>query len=116
LSRLMQMRQESLPKMVRGLLPGRPRRGCARAIADNGRWQAPVLITTAIAREMAAFLWAVGHEVPPHRAVGPEHPLGRIRSTETTRGGIDQLGLTSAVAQCRRQGLSGEPSYELCGR
>ena len=27
------------------------------------------LVTTAIAREMAAFLWAIGHEVQPRRAV-----------------------------------------------
>jgi transposase len=61
LSRLLQIRQKRVCPRLCGLLPGRPRCGCARAIAS--------LITTAIAREMAAFLWAIGHEVQPHRAV-----------------------------------------------
>ena len=43
---------------------GRLRCGCVHAIAVEmpaGKRQS--LVTTAIAREMAAFLWAIGHEV-----------------------------------------------------
>jgi hypothetical protein len=33
----------------------------------SGSGQTPALVTTAIAPEMAAFLWAIGHEVEPSR-------------------------------------------------
>ena len=69
LSRPLQVRQESLPKIVRAIAWKAQVRLCARyrRLVATGKRQS--LVTTAIAREMAAFLWAIGHEVEPRRAV-----------------------------------------------
>ena len=50
-------------------LEGPQVRLCARYRRLMAAGKRQSLITTAIAREMAAFLWAIGHEVQPHRAV-----------------------------------------------
>jgi transposase len=67
-SRPLQVRQESLPKVVRAIAWKAQVRLCARyrRLMIAGKRQ--TLITTAIAREMAAFLWAIGHEVQPRSA------------------------------------------------
>jgi transposase len=64
LSRPLQVRQESLPEVVRAAWKAQVRL-CARyrRLIAAGKRQS--LITTAIAREMAAFLWAIGQEVQP---------------------------------------------------
>jgi transposase len=106
LSRPLQVRQESLPKIVRAIAWKAQVRLCARyrRLMATGKRQS--LVTTAIAREMAAFLG--------DRSRSGATP--RCSKRRTCRGGTNQLALTSAVAQRRRQGLGGEPSYELCGR
>ena len=52
-----------------GRSPGRRRCGCARRyrrLMAAGKRQ--TVVTTAIAREMAAFLWAIGREIEPRSA------------------------------------------------
>ena len=68
-SRPLQIRQENLPKAVREIAWMAQVRLCARyrrLMATGKRRQ--TLVTTAIAREMAAFLWAIGREVTPRPA------------------------------------------------
>ena len=65
LSRPLQVRQESLPKVVREIAWKAQVRLCARYRRLMAAGKRQTLITTAIAREMAAFLWAIGHEVQP---------------------------------------------------
>jgi hypothetical protein len=68
LSRPLQVRQESLPKIVRAIAWKAQVRLCARYRRLMAAGKRQTLITTAIAREMAAFLWAIGHEVQPRSA------------------------------------------------
>jgi transposase len=68
LSRPLQVRQESLPKIVRVIAWKAQVRLCARYRRLMAAGKRQTLITTAIAREMAAFLWAIGHEVQPRSA------------------------------------------------
>jgi hypothetical protein len=65
LSRPLEVRQERLPKTVRAIAWKAQLRLCARyrRLAAAGKRQ--TVVTTAIAREMAAFLWAIGREVEP---------------------------------------------------
>ena len=65
LSRPLQVRQESLPDVVRAIAWKAQVRLCARYRRLMAAGKRQTLITTAIAREMAAFLWAIGHEVQP---------------------------------------------------
>jgi transposase len=67
-SRLLQARQEGLPKTVRAIAWKAQVRLCARyrRLVMAGKRQ--TVVATAIAREMAAFLWAIGHEVEPRSA------------------------------------------------
>jgi transposase len=67
-SRLLQERQEGLPKTVRAIAWKAQVRLCARyrRLVMAGKRQ--TVVATAIAREMAAFLWAIGHEVEPRSA------------------------------------------------
>lgn len=64
-SRSIQARLEGLPRAVREIAWKGQVRLCGRyrALARAGKRQTVVAI--AIAREMAAFLWAIGHEVAP---------------------------------------------------
>ena len=64
-SRPLQLRQESLSKVVREIAWKAQVRLCARYRRLMAAGKRQTLITTAIAREMAAFLWAIGHEVQP---------------------------------------------------
>ena len=65
LSRALQVRQERLPKIVRAIAWKAQVRLCARYRRLMAAGKRQTLVTTAIAREMAAFLWAIGHEVVP---------------------------------------------------
>lgn len=69
LSRPLQVRQESLPSSARAIAWKAQLRLCARyrRLAAAGKRQ--TVVTTAIAREMSAFLWAIGREVEPRRAL-----------------------------------------------
>ena len=69
LSRSLQIRQERLPNSVRAIAWKAQVRLCARYRRLMAAGKRQCLITTAIAREMAAFLWAIGHEVQPSSAV-----------------------------------------------
>jgi transposase len=64
-SRPLEVRQAGLPKVVRDIAWKAQVRLCTRyrRLAAAGKRQ--TLVTTAIAREMAAFLWAIGREVQP---------------------------------------------------
>jgi len=64
-SRLMQGRQEGLPKIVREIAWKGQVRLCARYRKLTAAGKLKTVAFTAIAREMAAFLWAIGHEVTP---------------------------------------------------
>ena len=65
LSRSLQIRQERLSKNVRDIAWKAQVRLCARYRRLMATGKRQCVITTAIAREMAAFLWAIGHEVQP---------------------------------------------------
>jgi transposase len=68
MSRLLQERQNGLSKTVRDIAWKAQVRLCGRyrRLMANGKRQ--TVVTVAIAREMSAFLWAIGHEVMPRRA------------------------------------------------
>jgi transposase len=68
LSRVLQVRQESLPKTVQAIAWKAQLRLCARYRRLMAAGKRRTLVTTAIAREMAVFLWAIGHEVEPRSA------------------------------------------------
>jgi transposase len=61
----LQDRAKGLPEPVRTIAWKAQVRLCARyrRLVTNGK--KPVVVTTAIARELAAFLWAIGHQVAP---------------------------------------------------
>jgi hypothetical protein len=65
MSRLLQERQADLPPAVREIAWKAQVRLCARYRKLMARGKRQTVVTTAIAREMAAFLWAIGHEVAP---------------------------------------------------
>jgi transposase len=65
LSRPLQVRQEGLPAVVRAIAWKAQMRLCARYRRLMVAGKRQTLVTTAIAREMAAFLWAIGREVEP---------------------------------------------------
>jgi transposase len=68
MSRLLQERQDGLSKAVRDIAWKAQVRLCRRyrKLMANGKRQ--TVATVAIAREMSAFLWAIGREVEPHLA------------------------------------------------
>jgi hypothetical protein len=68
MSRLLQERQDGLSKAVRDIAWKAQARLCRRyrKLMANGKRQ--TVATVAIAREMSAFLWAIGREVEPHLA------------------------------------------------
>jgi transposase len=65
MSRLLQERQADLPPAVREIAWKAQVRLCGRYRKLMARGKRQTVVTTAIAREMAAFLWAIGHEVEP---------------------------------------------------
>jgi transposase len=62
-SRLLQERQAGLPKAVCDIAWKAQLRLCGRYRKLMARGKRQVVVTVAIAREMAAFLWAIGREV-----------------------------------------------------
>lgn len=65
MSRLLQERQAKLPQIVRTIAWKAQVRLCARYRRLMAAGKRQTVVTTAIAREMAAFLWAIGREVNP---------------------------------------------------
>jgi transposase len=63
-----QERLQYLPKAVREISWKAQVRLCDRYRKLMGRGKRQTVVATAIAREMAAFLWAIGGEVAPHPA------------------------------------------------
>ena len=68
MSRLLQERQEGLPQIVRAIAWKAQVRLCARYRRLMAAGKRQTVVTTAIAREMAAFLWAIGREIEPRSA------------------------------------------------
>jgi transposase len=68
MSRVLQERQEGLPAAVRAIAWKAQVRLCARYRRLMAAGKRQTVVTTAIAREMAAFLWAIGREVQPRSA------------------------------------------------
>lgn len=68
MSRLLQERQAGLTKAVCDIAWKAQVRLCARYRKLMARGKRQSVVTVAIAREMAAFLWAIGQEVEPHCA------------------------------------------------
>ena len=68
MSRQLQERQDGLSKAVRDIAWRAQIRLCSRyrKLMASGKRQ--TVATVAIAREMAAFLWAIGKEVEPYPA------------------------------------------------
>ena len=65
MSRLLQARQEGVSKAVRDIAWKGQVRLCARYRKLIAAGKLKAVTTTAIAREMAAFLWAIGQHVDP---------------------------------------------------
>src|SRR4051812_34979516 len=68
MSRVLQERQEGLPVTVRAIAWKAQVRLCARYRRLMAAGKRQTVVTTAIAREMAAFLWAIGREIEPRSA------------------------------------------------
>ena len=68
MSRVLQERQEGLPQIVRAIAWKAQVRLCARYRRLMAAGKRQTVVTTAIAREMAAFLWAIGREMQPRSA------------------------------------------------
>jgi transposase len=68
MSRLLEERQAGLPKTVREIAWKAQVRLCGRYRKLMARGKRQGVVTAAIAREMAAFLWAIGREVEPQLA------------------------------------------------
>jgi transposase len=68
MSRLLEERQAGLPKAVREIAWKAQVRLCGRYRKLMARGKRQGVVTTALARETAAFLWAIGREVEPQPA------------------------------------------------
>ena len=68
MSRLLEERQAGLPKAVCDIAWKAQLRLCGRYRKLMARGKQKAVVTTAIARGMAAFLWAIGRGVEPLRA------------------------------------------------
>ena len=64
-SEALRLRLEGLPKAVRDIAWKAQVRLCARYRRLSAAGKKPPVVVAAIAREMAAFLWAIGREVAP---------------------------------------------------
>ena len=64
-SETLRVRLEGLPKAVRDIAWKAQVRLCARYRRLSAAGKKPPVVVAAIAREMAAFLWAIGREVAP---------------------------------------------------
>ena len=65
MSNTLSARLEGLPKLVRDIAWKAQVRLCARYRRLSARGKKLPIVVAAIAREMAAFLWAIGREVAP---------------------------------------------------
>jgi hypothetical protein len=65
MSRILQERQDGLPRSVRDIAWKAQLRLCARYRKLTAAGKLKAVTVTAIAREMAAFLWAISHQVSP---------------------------------------------------
>ena len=65
ISEALRLRLEGLPKAVRDIAWKAQIRLCTRYRRLNAAGKKPPVVVAAIAREMAAFLWAIGREVAP---------------------------------------------------
>jgi len=72
-SETLRIRLEGLPKAVRDIAWKGQVRLCARYRRLIAAGKKPPVVIAAIAREMAAFLWAIGRKVEP---LAPAHPPG----------------------------------------
>lgn len=61
------VRREGLPKAVREIAWRAQTRLCARYRRLLAAGKNKLIVVATIAREMAAFLWAIGHQVEPVR-------------------------------------------------
>jgi transposase len=68
MSRLLQERQDGLPRVVRAIAWQAQVRLCGRYRRLTAAGKRQTVVTTAIAREMAAFLWAIGRQIEPRPA------------------------------------------------
>ena len=68
MSRLLQERQSGLPKAVCEIAWKAQLRLCSRFRKLTASGKRQTVVTVAIAREMSAFLWAIGREVEPQSA------------------------------------------------
>lgn len=64
-SETLRARLEGLPKTVRDIAWKAQVRLCARYRRLVAAGKKPPVVIAAIAREMAAFLWAIGHQAEP---------------------------------------------------
>jgi hypothetical protein len=64
-SETLRVRLEGLPKAVRDIAWKAQVRLCARYRRLSAAGKKPPVVVAAIAREMAAFLWAIGREIAP---------------------------------------------------
>ena len=62
---IIQKRQEGVPKLVREIAWKAQLRLCARYRRLSNKGKTKQLIVTAIARELAAFMWAIARQVTP---------------------------------------------------
>ncbi len=60
-----QMREEKVPKPVREIAWKAQLRLCTRYRRLSSKGKTKQLVVTAIARELAAFMWAIAREVAP---------------------------------------------------
>ncbi len=67
-SPLLKARLDGLPKVVREIAWKAQTRLCSRYRKLTAKGKAQTVVVTAIAREMAAFLWAIAQEVAPRTA------------------------------------------------
>lgn len=63
-TRIIELRQEGLPKAVRAVAWRAQLRLCSRYRRLSARGKVKQQIVTAIARELSAFMWAIAREVP----------------------------------------------------
>jgi transposase len=67
-SRVLQERQDGLPKIVREIAWKAQLRLCGRYRKLMAKGKRQTVVTTAIAREMSAFLWSIGQHIAPQTA------------------------------------------------
>src|SRR4029453_13615475 len=82
-SETLRVRLEGLPKAVRDIAWKAQVRPCARYRRLAAAGKKPPVIAAAIAREMAAFLWAIGREVAPSYPARPANLLHRTGGEAT---------------------------------